>query len=999
MDSAKQNDALSFPGDTERITTWDALPRSSQLHWIRISRPLWDTVTRSVRNGSANATDAMLNAINSVHNSLSRGAGGTNSVKRLNQRLTSIARGDLIIREPYAPPRDRPAPGDDNNKRLAARVAFIAMSGTRYPLHRAVRTTQSSPPAPINDATIKELRRLHPPSTGQLPPLPNGATPPVITPQEVQKVIERGVASGAAPGPDGWTGEQLQPLMDDSDSVNGVTTVINLLVSNTAPEPIRRQLCASRCLPVTKPDGGGIRPIWMGNAILKVASACALDRVSEHHSKIFPSIQMGIGVKGGSEVAVHTIQSALESTDDSVVLKLDITNAFNSRDRTAIAKALYARPETQPLWHLFHTVYGHTNTGLVYRPDRSLAARIPQANGATQGCLLGTFCFCVSMQKPYESAIANTDVIAAVAVVDDFTVVGTTASVAAVLDNFRRICTEEKLHLNLSKCKLLWPRLTNPPQSLQSLATDNGMQLHVGSMKVLGAWVGGNHRSIQTDLLNKVQTDHTRFFQILPHLSSQLSLLLLRACGVPRLHYLSRTHFPSDFKAAAQTFDRMVRDQLQRVTTDGNESLSERAFTQLSLPMKMAGAAFRSYVETSAAAFLAAAAQSIHLIPTGLPPNSPYVTAIEESIQSIRQRSVPSLTSSALPSSFAEMWDRFRSQPGPDSNAINKTPHHFQRTLTKLTESVAAAKLRTEGSPADAARLIALTQPHALVWLKVRPEANAYQLSNYQVKQQLRLMIGMAPSSTALICLCGSTLTHDHALSCLKIRKLCTESRHDAVLDAVVKLSRDCNVSVRRENRVRLPNGKPSPRQRPDLLFDGAGLSLMSDVAVTTPSCKSIVALGSDTQPLRAAELREASKRTKYQSIADAAECQLIPFVLESYGGWGPGAREVIHRLTQVAVSYTGGGTMTELDVLSHARKSISLALVVGNARLASTAIRLARRRRINAVAPNPPAIVELEQRPSDAAAIPAPDDRSVAQRRCIVVKRHKRNQHNHRPT
>ncbi len=45
---------------------------------------------------------------------------------------------------------------------------------------------------------------------------------------------------------------------------------------------------------------------------------------SDTLSKLFPRIQLGVGVSGGSEIAVHTINAALDTGRKTVVISTDI---------------------------------------------------------------------------------------------------------------------------------------------------------------------------------------------------------------------------------------------------------------------------------------------------------------------------------------------------------------------------------------------------------------------------------------------------------------------------------------------------------------------------------------------------------------------------------------------------------------------------------------------------------------------------------------------------
>ena len=199
-------------------------------------------------------------------------------------------------------------------------------------------------------------------------------------------------------------------------------------------------------------------------------------------------------------------------------------------------------------------------------------------------------------------------------------------------------------------------------------------------------------------------------------------------------------------------------------------------------------------------------------------------------------------------------------------------------------------------------------------------------------------------------------MDHAHPLVCISTRKLATETRHDCVLDALVKVARDLGVPVQREYRSWI-NGKAQRRLRPDLLFDGAGLSILSDVAMTTPTTATAMKNGSTTTPLTAASLMETYKHNKYDKLAAEQRLKLVPFVLESYGGWGKAAHELIKQLAQVGVALTGGGTLTEREAITTAIRTLSIALVQGNARTISFSNQLSRARKVP--------VVHLEQQPN----------------------------------
>jgi hypothetical protein len=113
-------------------------------------------------------------------------------------------------------------------------------------------------------------------------------------------------------------------------------------------------------IPVQKRKGG-VRPVAVREVIWKLATAMAMERMGDGAiAECLPSIQLGVGVAGGS---VHAAQAALQSDSANMVLLTDIRNAFNESTRTAIARALSGHSCTAPLWHIVCQAYGDVSSG------------------------------------------------------------------------------------------------------------------------------------------------------------------------------------------------------------------------------------------------------------------------------------------------------------------------------------------------------------------------------------------------------------------------------------------------------------------------------------------------------------------------------------------------------------------------------------------------------------------------------------------------------------
>ena len=79
------------------------------------------------------------------------------------------------------------------------------------------------------------------------------------------------------------------------------------------PEEVAPFLCGARLHAAAKKDGG-IRPIAVGNLLQRLVAKCCASRLQERAAVLFSPHQLGVGVRGGCEVIVHTVRRALTPT-------------------------------------------------------------------------------------------------------------------------------------------------------------------------------------------------------------------------------------------------------------------------------------------------------------------------------------------------------------------------------------------------------------------------------------------------------------------------------------------------------------------------------------------------------------------------------------------------------------------------------------------------------------------------------------------------------------
>ena len=123
--------------------------------------------------------------------------------------------------------------------------------------------------------------------------------------------------------------------------------------------------------------------------------------------------QLGFGVRGGAEVAVHAARKfLLNLLDDLAMIKLDFHNAFNYVRRDKMLEAV--RDLAPTVYPLVHSAYSAPST--LFWGDHIIMS----AEGVQQGDPLGPLLYCLSIYRHF----ANLRSAFCVMYLNDVTIVG-----------------------------------------------------------------------------------------------------------------------------------------------------------------------------------------------------------------------------------------------------------------------------------------------------------------------------------------------------------------------------------------------------------------------------------------------------------------------------------------------------------------------------------------------------------------------------------------------
>ena len=828
---------------------------------------------------------------------------------------------------------------------------------------RATRAIYQDVLPEVTSAIEEQLVQLHPPATDTAIPAlpPNAPFVPVLGDDNFIRLWKKRVANGAAPAVSGFTGDHGLPLLEDTHCLRGLSLLIQLIRNGRLSEQCRTHLLSCPVIPTVK-HAGGIRPVTIGETFYKMAAVVALNDIEEEAVELLGPDQFALR-PGGPESATIALKVALETRTGA---STDIQNAFNSLDRGLMLRELFAHPTLAPVWRLAHWVYSQPVDLQLFSSSGVFMRYITAACGPLQGEPFSSFLYCLTTKPLIDAAKAaggpDVDVIA---LTDDVTFIGPPDGVAVT----RAVKTYERgttrLNLRFQPRKSTFISFHGQPLSEELLqyAASQDMKIEFECCIIGGTPMGPHRERVQEEAL-RIAHKSQRFFTALQHeaMTAPVADRLLRLCGVPRVQFLARVGLFGEYDDALNYFDEEVKQAATLQAGLCDQSGSPQVFTQQAAPLRHAGFAFRAYAHNislfAAVGAFAGASTILHrLCPNGLPPR--MAISIVRTIHAVRERIDERTAARCLP---------------PSTSSANQCLHFYALTeegkqaafrLQKTLSMAAAEKLSTTlleaSTPVDAARFFACTAPYASAWLSDPFLARPMTDEAHGAACKLRLNQTI---SSLTMCHCGHNLQNDpwHILS----HKGGGEAgrRHDEIVDRLVDAVHRAGGQAWAEPRQDFWQD----RRRTDIFAVMGPKSYHIDVRVTHPTSTSYVTVACQGS-LKAAEEAAQEKKRRYAAMAHSDGASFVPFIVETYGGFGKDARAFITDLAKFAATTSRVWSAAETRFM--VRAEVQRALFEGNLRVAnavlqeSNPIRYASGR-CHAVAPRPRRVVPDEAYDAD---------------------------------
>ena len=434
--------------------------------------------------------------------------------------------------------------------------------------------------------------------------------------------------------------------------------------------------------------------------------------------------------------------------------------------------------------------------------------------------------------------------------------------------------------------------------------------------------------------------DSRSLFDVLAHpaMPMEVSDKLLRVAGLPKANFLSRVGLPGEYSEALASFDADAAATARScLGLPADAHLSARSASALAAPQRHGGLGYVTAQAVSCAAFVGAIANAsyalLHAFPAALPPI--MGAAILTAFQDIHGHVEVSVRQKALPPFAASSREILEFFALPEHRArAHRLQARLRRSVTKME---ASAALR-EAAPLHAAAMLASRATWSALATSLPLGPN--RPNNAARFMAMRMRAGLPPGQNMPErCHCGADLTVDpwHPLSHSGGNSEGIMGHNDIVKVLCSEIER-AGGKAWTEPRFQLHHADD---EHTDIRFSLGGQLIYVDVTVVHPTAATYLARATQG-PLRAAASAEAAKNRQYLARAEQEHAQFFPFVVETYGGFGKLARQLVKLISDHASG--ASALFSPADIRQAIQRGVHHKLQLRNLRLMTAQLNLAHR-------------------------------------------------------
>ena len=655
-------------------------------------------------------------------------------------------------------------------------------------------------------------------------------------------------------------------------------------------------LCGANLTPLRKKDNG-VRPIAVGEVLRRLtgkallSTAAAKDEIS-----VLAPEQVGVGVPRACETVAIGVTSLVHQlgphSQQWALLQIDISSAFQGVDRTCVLQG--AQSDAPTTFNYQKLTLGRSTP--LFTSGRMLYSEA----GVPQGCPLGPLGFSLGIQPIIREISQRMGLMWNVWYLDDGILVGDPARLGVALEFLDLELKKRGLSINRKKCVIWGP--AGP-------AIPNTDGIHITpwvpgtGITVLGTPIAfpGTTDHVDREWASRLESMEEAANKLTRLADKQMAHHLLRfcldACKVTHLLRSTDTYSGTDKSAEA---DDIILSAFEDIV---GCAMTHEQRTQATTSFSAGGCGLRSPSQTRPAArisallaYMGAGCQTIGVPQYARTIPANWITPVLENLECIlglnfdpiqRWKGRHDLLSSAEPQQWSQKWW---------SDAIGKATHR------RLLEQV---------QPRDQARLLEQSGGVGTCWMTVTPSTTLHTtISSEEYSLALKWWLGVSifpqeeAERTCPGCGQPSDTFGDHLLCCARNNY---SKRHRAVQDALADVCTTSGQGFTRE--VTLPDSPDGELRPADLLLSNfqAGAPTALDVTVAhgwQPSEQSNVTRERWRTFLRR---KKQAKHAKYDAPCKKAGWGFLAAAFGTWGGMGPEASRVVHRLVKRAAGWQEG--------------------------------------------------------------------------------------------
>jgi hypothetical protein len=486
---------------------------------------------------------------------------GKNKQGRIRREMRKVKAGSYVRPAPKDPtPRQR----REDRARTLEYVAELIWDGKLSSAVRALDST--SAPAERNADTLAALETVHPDRATMSPEAVREYLPlvqkhasekllnyelPSCSVKQAEDMIGR-LSSGSSAGPSGLSGRRIKQLLKrchrESGQRDRFLVGVARIVQAILQGRVTRALFASRLVALTKPKGG-VRPIAVGEVLIRLAGKFASEQIKEPLGEHFAPVQFGVAVPNAVESVAAIIRA--KRREGYTIISLDFANAFNAAARDAL---FLAHRYTLPCLSAYYEAAYEKGDGALMYGDTCIAS----AEGVRQGDPLSPTAFATLLHPILAEANKMCpEYVQVVAYHDDVYLIGNArAEMSTVLDYV----------VDTAKLIGLTPKPAKSWVCGGKYHTDysiEGQSLPVlEDITVLGIPIGGD--AYIRDRVKERADKALRLLDDCAELNLHELLMVMRHCITSKLTFLTRSLDPRLLLPLAKHFDDQVRQRLAR---------------------------------------------------------------------------------------------------------------------------------------------------------------------------------------------------------------------------------------------------------------------------------------------------------------------------------------------------------------------------------------------------------------------------------------------------